>query len=127
VNPGDRAPDSLGQAADGSAARFFDLFRGQHLTALAFGPQSRKTAEVLAERFPQVLRSFAVLPADAPTVGPDTTSVIDHEGHAHRDYGIDGDTLLIVRPDGYVGMRVTDPDQVRALDYLERVLPRRAG
>jgi hypothetical protein len=51
--------------------------------------------------------------------------MIDHEGHAHRDYGIDGDTLLIVRPDGYVGMRVTDPDQVRVLDYLGRVLPPR--
>lgn len=127
VNPGDRAPDSLGQAADGSAARFFDLFRGHHLTALAFGPQSRKAAEVLAERFLRVLRSFAVLTADAPDAGLDATSVIDHEGHAHRGYGIDGDTLLIVRPDGYVGLRVTDPDQARAVDYLGRVLPRRAG
>ena len=123
VNPGDRAPDSLGQAADGTAARFFDLFRGQHLTALAFGPQSRKTAQVLAERFPGELRSFAVLPPGSLTAGLDASSVIDHEGHAHRDYGIDGDTLLIVRPDGYVGLRVTDPDQVRALDYLGRVLP----
>ncbi|MFC6155656.1 FAD-dependent monooxygenase [Kribbella jiaozuonensis] len=127
VNPGDRAPDSLGHGADGSAVRFFDLFRGQHLTVLAFGPQSRKIAEVLAERFPRALRWFAVLPADAADAGLDATSVVDHAGHAHRDYGIDGDTLLIVRPDGYIGLRVTDPDQVRALDYLSRVLPRRAG
>ncbi|MGY4769712.1 FAD-dependent monooxygenase [Kribbella sp. CWNU-51] len=123
VNPGDRALDSLVQAADGTTARFFDLFRGPHLTALAFGPQSRKTAQVLADRFPRELRSFAVLPPDSPIAGLDATSVIDHEGHAHRDYGIDGDTLLIVRPDGYVGLRVTDPDQVRVLDYLGRILP----
>jgi hypothetical protein len=92
------------------------------MTALAFGPQSRKTAQVLAERFPRELRQVAVLPPDSPTAGLDATSLIDHEGHAHRDYGIDGDTLLIVRPDGYVGMRVTDPDQIRALDYLGRLL-----
>ncbi|WP_405910079.1 FAD-dependent monooxygenase [Streptomyces sp. NBC_00828] len=123
VNPGDRAPDSLGQTADGTVVRFFDLFRGQHLTALTFGSQSRKTARVLAERFPRELQSFDVLPPDSPTAGLDASSVIDHEGHAHRDYGIDGDTLLVVRPDGYVGMRVTDPDQVHAMDYLRRVLP----
>jgi hypothetical protein len=95
------------------------------LTALAFGSQSRKTARVLAQRFPRELRAFAVLPPDSPTAGLDASSVIDHEGHAHRDYGIDGDTLLVVRPDGYVGMRVTDPDQVHALDYLRRVLPQK--
>jgi hypothetical protein len=106
-----------------TAARFFDLFRGQHLTALAFGPQSRKTARVLAERFPRELRSIAVFPSATPPAGLDAGSMIDNEGHAHRDHGIDGDTLLIVRPDGYVGMRATDPDQVRAFEYLTRMLP----
>jgi 2-polyprenyl-6-methoxyphenol hydroxylase-like FAD-dependent oxidoreductase len=127
VNPGDRAPDSLGQAPDGTAARFFDIFRGQHLTALAFGPQSRKTARILAERFPQELRSIAVFPAGTLPAGLEAGSVIDNEGDTHRDYGIDGDTLLIVRPDGYVGMCATDPDQTRVFEYLTRVLPPEGG
>jgi hypothetical protein len=110
VNAGDRAPDSLCQASDGTVVRLFDLFRGPHLTVLAFGPRSSQLASTLAERFRHHLHSFAVLHCASPTAERGASSVIDHEGYAHRDYGIDGDTLLVVRPDGYIGTRVPDPD-----------------
>jgi hypothetical protein len=123
VNPGDRAPDSLCRASDGTTVRLFDLFRGPHLTALAFGPASAKVASALAGRFPEELRSFTVLPTTSPSAELDASSVIDTDGHAHRDYGIDGDTLLIIRPDGHLGMRATDPEEAQALQYLTRLLP----
>jgi 2-polyprenyl-6-methoxyphenol hydroxylase-like FAD-dependent oxidoreductase len=48
-------------------------------------------------------------------------------GHTHLDYGINGDALLIIRPDGYVGMRATDPDEAEIFEYLSQLLPTASG
>lgn len=124
VQAGDRLPDSLLRAADGSPVRLFDLLRGTHTSAVAFGPRSAEVAAALAKRFPRNLRPFTLLPTGANSCGTVGSTFTDTEGHAHRDYAIDGDTLLIVRPDGYVGLRTTDPDEAGILEYLGRLLPR---
>ncbi|MFE7753189.1 FAD-dependent monooxygenase [Streptomyces sp. NPDC057428] len=123
VQAGDRAPDSLLRAADGTGVRLFDLLRGPHTSMIAFGPRGSRAAAALVERFPRDLRAFTVLPARTPTseAGPD--SLTDSEGHARRDYAVDGDTLFVVRPDGYVGLRAEDPDEVQVLRYLRRLMP----
>jgi hypothetical protein len=90
---------------------------------VAFGPGSSKVAVSLAERFPEHLKSFILLPATAPAIGSDATHLTDDGGHAHRDYAIDGDTLLVIRPDGHVGMRAAEPDETEVLQYLSRFLP----
>jgi hypothetical protein len=51
------------------------------------------------------------------------THFTDNEGHTHQDYSINGDTLLIIRPDGYVGMRAADPDEAAIFQYLSQFLP----
>lgn len=121
---GDRAPDSLCQAADGTVLRFFDLFRGPHVSVLAFGSRSSGIAVGLAERFPQYVRQFSVLSSSA-SPRAEGSWLIDHGGHAYADYHVGGDTLLIIRPDGYVGLRATDPDEHDLLRYLSRMLPQR--
>jgi 2-polyprenyl-6-methoxyphenol hydroxylase-like FAD-dependent oxidoreductase len=123
VQAGDRAPDSLVYKADGTAVRLFDLFRGPHSTVLAFGAHSSKTADAVARRFPEHLESATVLQTAAPNADPGTTHFTDREGSAHQDYGIDGDTLLVIRPDGYVGLRATDPTETDVVNYLRRFLP----
>jgi 2-polyprenyl-6-methoxyphenol hydroxylase-like FAD-dependent oxidoreductase len=123
VQAGDRAPDSLLSGPDAAAVRLFDLFRGPHASALAFGPRSSKVADALAQRFPDYLKSFTLDQASSPTPEPGTSPFTDGEGHAHQDYSIDGDTLLIIRPDGYVGLRATDPGEAEVLQYLRRFLP----
>jgi 2-polyprenyl-6-methoxyphenol hydroxylase-like FAD-dependent oxidoreductase len=122
VTAGDRAPDAVCEAPDGTQVRLFDLFRGPRLTALAYGPRSSRISTELTKRFPDHVRGVTVLPS--PANGMDDASVADHTGHAYADYGIDGDTLLIIRPDGYVGMRTTDPEEDPAICYLNRLLPR---
>ncbi|KUN18800.1 hypothetical protein AQJ23_39410 [Streptomyces antibioticus] len=123
---GDRAPDSVVHRADGTAVRLFDLFRGPHSTVLAFGSHSAKTAAALARRFPDHLTSATLLSGTASDAGP-VTALIDREGSAHQDYGIDGDTLLVIRPDGYVALRTTDPNETDILDHLHRFLPGQGG
>ncbi len=126
VQAGDRAPDSLGLTPQGTEVRLFDMLRGTHATALAFGPRSTAIATALATEFPLHLRSVSVLSASSlPSAPPDSLVVIDADGHAHRDYDVDGDTLLIVRPDGYVAARVTDADKSELLGYLSLWLPRK--
>jgi hypothetical protein len=55
------------------------------------------------------------------------THFTDNEGHTHLDYGINGDALLIIRPDGYVGMRATDPDEAEIFEHLSQLLPTASG
>jgi hypothetical protein len=88
------------------------------------GSRSSKVISLLAKRFPHYLHPFTVLPSTSPTTAQYTSSLIDYQGFAYRDYGIDGDTLLIVCPDGYIGTRVADPDEAHVLHYLSRLLPR---
>ncbi|SFF47268.1 2-polyprenyl-6-methoxyphenol hydroxylase [Actinacidiphila alni] len=126
ASPGHRAPDSVCVAWEGVRVRLFDLFRGPHLTVLAFGRRSALVAAALTARYPDRLRRVVVgRPSDGHALADDPELVVDHLGDAHHDYGVDGDTLFVVRPDGYVGFRGTDPDVTEVEAYLTRLLPPR--
>jgi len=45
----------------------------------------------------------------------------DREGHAHAAYGIDGDTVVVIRPDNHVGL-ISDADDRDAVRRYLRVL-----
>jgi len=95
VRAGDRAPD-----APCGPVRIFDVLRGPHPTLLAF---------------------------DAPEVSFPGLKVVhiaaSSEGHAHRAYDITNPTLLLVRPDNYIGCAV-DATEPAAIDaYLNRIAP----
>lgn len=88
VQGGDRAPDAPCRDADsGERVRLFDVFRGPRFTLL----------EVAGATL---------------TVGD--RRLLDDEGHARRAYG--DNRLVLVRPDGYVGLVTTDRAAVS--DYL---------
>ena len=71
-----------------------------------------------------MVRQVTVVPEASSTVEPTTDSVIDQDSHAHRDYAVDGDTLVIVRPDGHITLRATDADRTRVMNHLDRLRPR---
>jgi len=118
---GDRAPDAPGAGPQGEPVRLFELFSGPHATLLAFGPQAARVAASLPER--EGLRPVAVLGSGEPA--PEGVyAFTDAEGHAGRAYlpgqGAPADTLLLVRPDGYLGLAL-DADEAsaeRLHDYL---------
>ena len=101
--PGDRAPDApLRDAITGSPVRLFDLFRGPHFTLLGLGERS---APALGDVETDIVKPYLVGPG----------GILD-DGHAARAYGTDA--LILVRPDGYIGL-VADPAETGAVaEYL---------
>lgn len=84
--PGDRAPDARLTGADGAPARVFDLLRGPHFSLLAVGEAAPPRG------LPPYVRTHPV--AAAPPY--------------------DADGLHLVRPDGYLALVTTDPQEVTA-------------
>ncbi|GHC49471.1 FAD-dependent monooxygenase [Streptomyces cinnamoneus] len=109
VNAGHRAPDAPCRlAATGEDVRLFELFAGAHFTLLGFGPDSAPALAEAAAAGGERLRTF---------------TIDDHEGHARRAYGIEGDALVLVRPDNHVALS-TGADAAGAgevTDYLKRL------
>jgi 2-polyprenyl-6-methoxyphenol hydroxylase-like FAD-dependent oxidoreductase len=94
---GERAPDA--PLRDG---RLFDVFRGPHFTLLGFGEGHASTIAQVSTRFGPMVRGYTIGPAG---------DLVDSGGHARRAYGTDG--LVLVRPDGYIGVYDASPE-----DYL---------
>ncbi|MFB1298711.1 FAD-dependent monooxygenase [Mycobacterium sp. pW049] len=104
LHVGDRAPDARLHDRNGTAVRLFDTYRGPHFTAVAYGPRSAHDMALLA--WPtggSPLRRVAIDAdnAEADSVLYDTTKAFC------RHYGLDRDTLLLIRPDGYVASIAT--------------------
>jgi len=112
--PGERAPDApLIDAATGSPIRLFDLFRGPHFTLLGLG-------ERCAAVFANAVFGHAVFgDVETDVVKPylvGARGLLDDGGHAARAYGTDA--LILVRPDGYIGL-IADPAEAETVaEYL---------
>ncbi|MGA8114639.1 MAG: FAD-dependent oxidoreductase [Actinocatenispora sp.] len=113
VRAGDRAPDAPCRRADGTPVRLFDVFRGPQITVLAFGSEASPTLDGLV-RGRQGVRLCQVTHP-----GRRADGLVDQDGHAHGSYGGADGTIAVVRPDGYLGLVTTDPDQVPG--YLRAV------
>ncbi len=87
-------------APDGryGTGRLFDLYRGSHLTVLAFG---------------QPLDQFALY-------GPAVRGYSVDSADIRRAYGVRPGTFVVIRPDGYIGAVVREVADLTA--YLDRTL-----
>jgi len=101
---GDRAPDApLRDAATGRQTRLFDLFRGPHFTLLGLG---ERCVPVLGDTGTGIVKPYLVGPG----------GLLDDGGHVAHAYGTDA--LILVRPDGYIGL-VAHPAQTGSVgEYL---------
>ena len=101
--PGDRAPDApLRDAATGAPTRLFDLFRGPHFTLLGLG---ERCVPVLGDVETDIVKPYLVGPG----------GLLD-DGHVAHAYGTDA--LILVRPDGHIGL-VTHPTETGSVgEYL---------
>ena len=120
LRAGDRAPDAPAlRGANGTVTRLFDLYRGPHLTLLAFGASLAAPAHDLAAPYGPAVRTVPVLHTGESPAAAGPSAVVDEGGHAAKAYGIGADTLVLIRPDGYVG--AISPDIADIASYLPRV------
>ncbi|MEQ0565230.1 FAD-dependent oxidoreductase [Amycolatopsis sp. NEAU-NG30] len=100
---GDRAPD-----ADLGGSRLFDIFRGPHFTLVAYGSKAAAASDELG------------WPA---TGAPLRRITVDGPGSFRRAYGVEGDTLLLVRPDGYLGHIATRDFLASTREAVRTMIP----
>jgi hypothetical protein len=93
LHAGDRAPDARCVDRGGAPTRLFDRFRGTHFTLLAFGGAD-------------AVRTSAVRPIhvvdDGEAAGAD--DLVDIHGDVRESYGMRSSGVVLVRPDGHVGL-----------------------
>jgi 2-polyprenyl-6-methoxyphenol hydroxylase-like FAD-dependent oxidoreductase len=112
---GDRAPDAPCVDSSGTPRRLFDAFRGPHFTLLGFGESCAGPLQDVGTAHRGLIKP---VPVGAPGSGAD---LVDVEGHARTAYGVTGDTLVLVRPDGYLALRAPGASRTAVRDYLDRV------
>jgi 2-polyprenyl-6-methoxyphenol hydroxylase-like FAD-dependent oxidoreductase len=102
LRAGDRAPNADLVAPDGDRVRLFDVFRGPHFTALAYGAHA--SAALAALEWPATGAALARINIETGGDGDRTDgALVDATGDFARIYGLSKDTLILVRPDGYIG------------------------
>lgn len=118
IRAGDLAPSAPRvQASSGETLRLFDLFRGTHFTLLTFGDRPMSGLPEM----PGLLRTYTLTRPGTPTA-TEGNVLIDRHGEAYRTYGITQDVLVLVRPDGYVGLTAGSLESQPILDYLQEVM-----
>ncbi len=115
---GDRAPDADLLGADGGRVRLFDAYRGPHFTAIAYGVRAADDLDGLD-------RPSAGASVKRITVGAAATradyALLDSAHTFRRVYGLTRDTLLLIRPDGYIA-HITTRDMLSTTRNVLRTM-----
>jgi 2-polyprenyl-6-methoxyphenol hydroxylase-like FAD-dependent oxidoreductase len=120
VRAGNRAPDAPCVDANGTQRRLFEIFRGTHLTLLAFGGSPEEVLARVRERRGAGVKIVGVI---RPSAAKRDGVLVDVAGHAHHGYGVsEGAALVLVRPDGYIGYFGRPGSWARLDQYLSLVL-----
>ena len=112
LRAGDRAPDATGLTSVKGERRLFDLTRGGRFTLLNFG------AAPAVDVSPFALRTLHIVGHPAGT-----EDIADTEGHLADAYAPTGHTLVLIRPDGYIGLISDTGDVAAVTHYLAGFAP----
>jgi 2-polyprenyl-6-methoxyphenol hydroxylase-like FAD-dependent oxidoreductase len=118
VQAGDRAPDAPCHDSAGKPVRLFDLFRGPHFTLLAFCPGL--VTQGITQRFGSSVQTYTVIRADE-SADNIVATIVDTAGHAYRAYDVEAGALVLVRPDGYIGLIAGCSSAGSVQEYLTNV------
>jgi hypothetical protein len=102
---GDRAPDAKLLDATRGPLRLFEAMAGPHFTAIAYGPEA--AADLKALPWPTSGASLRRVTIDAGVDADADIVLADITGNFRRSYGLNTSTLLLIRPDGYIGSIAT--------------------
>jgi 2-polyprenyl-6-methoxyphenol hydroxylase-like FAD-dependent oxidoreductase len=118
-HPGDRAPMSrigprtVGVILTGSSHHLF-VFAGDHASYETLSVLAALRRD-LAAVYPELIQVHTFLRAPSPLI---QDAILDSDGHVHRDYGADGPSLYLIRPDRYIAYRSAPPDDAALHRFL---------
>ena len=130
---GDRAPDApLRSVATDEPTSILSQFRTTRCTLLLFDDPAYpaaadghllKIARSIRERFPDDVQVRFVISADGRSALPDGMNepLLDADRQAHHIYGVRGEALYLIRPDGYIGYRSQPTDEGALLQYIDKI------
>ncbi|SFW71049.1 FAD-dependent oxidoreductase [Amycolatopsis australiensis] len=110
----ERAPYAAGLRGPGFAGSTFDLFRGPHWTILVFSDRADST------------KSFAGLPADVHVHRIGTGAIHDSRGAAAARFDTGPETVVLVRPDGYIAARAPLGETAQVRAHVQRLTERQS-
>ncbi|TGK36653.1 FAD-dependent oxidoreductase [Leptospira andrefontaineae] len=121
LESGDRAPDAFLFDSKGKGVRLFDLFRGSHFTLIAYG--NRAARDLARINWPVngaqlkriVVNSSWILQADY---------VLNDLKHTFESvYSPPDDTLILIRPDGYIAHISSSEDLNSLYNSIHKMTP----
>lgn len=138
LSAGDRLCDApLTSATDSSSSRLFPATNTRrHVLLLLPGSDDQASAaqlieiaKVVEEVFPELLSPLLIVGKedDSITASQNIPVWIDSEGTLHERLHANTSTLIVVRPDGYLGFRCQPADRQRLLTFLGSYLIRDRG
>ncbi|MEC4574845.1 FAD-dependent monooxygenase [Streptomyces virginiae] len=125
--PGDRAPDCGGLTSPIAAVplRLADLLREREHVLLLYGTGLDELARTARESSGGRVGTCVVLPADTPPDAPAGPAALpayhDTGGEFARVYAAEQPTAFLVRPDGYLGARLSPPTAHQLAAHLATV------
>ena len=115
---GDRAPQAPGLLdKDGQKTSLFDLFKLNLHTVLIFTPgegEAQLNLDAITKWPVSVVQTFVITEAGKAAVIEPALTLVDSDGHAMSAYRVEKGqlTVIVVRPDGFVGAIVNDVEGV---------------
>ncbi|MCW2560216.1 MAG: 2-polyprenyl-6-methoxyphenol hydroxylase-like oxidoreductase [Mycobacterium sp.] len=122
---GDRAPDAR-LDDHGTPVRLFDLYRGPHFTVLAYGPRAARDLHLLNWPTGGAALTRVAIDSGADT-GRADRRLQDTTGTFQKNYGIDGEATLLIRPDGYVAAIATTDMHATTTSAIAALAPASTG
>ncbi|MET3217843.1 FAD-dependent oxidoreductase [Burkholderia cepacia] len=120
LRPGDRAPDAQLRDAQGAPLRLFDIYRGHHFTAVAYGRHAAEDCRTLL--WPSAGAPLRRVFVEVGDLHKDT-AFTDPSQSFKRHYGVTGDTLILVRPDGYIAHIATRDIATTTMAASQAMIP----
>jgi 2-polyprenyl-6-methoxyphenol hydroxylase-like FAD-dependent oxidoreductase len=136
LRDGDRAPDGPAvDAASREETSLFREFRGTHFSLLLFDGLAHtetgyahlsKVARQVEALLGSTVKTHIVVSTDEvpEQLEWNGSVLLDGTGALHELYGAGAESLYLIRPDGYVGLRGQPASAEPLLEYLDRVLSR---
>jgi 2-polyprenyl-6-methoxyphenol hydroxylase-like FAD-dependent oxidoreductase len=129
---GDRAPDcgGLRHPIAAFAWRLFELLKRPGHSLLLYADEAsqldrcRELAELVRSRAAGVADTCAILAPELDADAPALPAVVDARGEFRVGYAARGGDAFLVRPDGYLGARLSPADKPSLNEALDRIFAR---